>query len=887
MKKLSSNEVRKIWLDFFKSKQHHFLEPVSLVPVNDPSLLWINSGVATLKPYFDGRLNPPSQRLTNSQKAIRTNDIENVGVTARHQTMFEMLGNFSIGDYFKKEAIQFAWELLTSKDWYAIPAEKLYVTVFEEDEEAYGIWRDIIGLSEERIFKMGRDTNFWDVGQGPCGPNSEIFFDRGEVWDKENVGVKLLKDDIENDRYIEVWNIVFSQFNNDGQNNYTPLPRKNIDTGAGLERIVSIFQETPTNFETDLFMPTIKAVEKLTTKRYSVENYFNSTPEQTQINTAFKIIADHVRACTFAIADGAFPSNKDRGYIIRRLIRRSSVYAKSLGIDKPFLSDLVDIVISTMGSFYTYLKDKKDIVKKAILEEEAKFLKTLTKGYELFNDIISKEKEVSAKNALLLFESYGFPIEIITELGERENIKVDFAGFEKLFNDAKEIAKNANKNKAVWNKQSKILTELKVESEFVGYETLTTRDSKVMFMFANDKEVLEAKQDQVVQIILDKTPFYAEKGGQANDTGILVDANGQIHKVIDVQSGPNGQNIHTVVAGSKIVLGDILITEVDEIKRELTANNHSGTHLLHATIREVLGKDATQTGSYNNEDGFRLDISFNRIPTHEEITKINDQANKYISKDFKREVYHCSLKDAIEKYHALALFNDKYKDEVRVVKFSNVSSELCGGTHVDHTGIIQKIFVINVESKGSGVYRFTALTTESKIQEFLEEQFVKQRNEVIGQKNKFIELSQVKPSKGLAALIEKIDSMKITEENYTNIKELVVEFKNEFKVYQRETESEMADAVISKFKSLEPINNKIVLINENLDMQMFKKISDILQNKHEQLIFEGFNEALKICVISSGDKNIAAIDLLKNNPRYEIKGGGNQKFAQGKILKSK
>ncbi|WP_338983363.1 alanine--tRNA ligase [Spiroplasma endosymbiont of Othius punctulatus] len=887
MKKLSSNEVRKIWLDFFKSKKHHFLEPVSLVPVNDPSLLWINSGVATLKPYFDGRLNPPSRRLTNSQKAIRTNDIENVGVTARHQTMFEMLGNFSIGDYFKKEAIEFAWELLTSKEWYAMPIEKLYVTVFEEDQEAYDIWRNIIGLSEDKIFKMGRDTNFWDVGQGPCGPNSEIFFDRGIIWDKENIGVKLLKDDIENDRYIEVWNIVFSQFNNDGQNNYTPLPRKNIDTGAGLERIVSIFQETPTNFETDLFMPTIKAVEKLTDKRYSIENYFNPTPEQTQINTAFKIIADHVRACAFAIADGAFPSNKDRGYIIRRLIRRSSVYAKSLGINKPFMSDLVDIVISTMGSFYVYLKDKKDIVKKSILDEETKFLKTLTKGYEFFYEIISKDKVVSAKNALLLFESYGFPIEIITELGEKENIKVDFEGFEKLFEAAKVVAKNANKNKAVWNKQSKILTELKVESEFVGYETQSTIDSKVVFMFANDVEVKTAKSDEVVQVIFDRTPFYAEKGGQANDTGILIDGDGDVHKVIDVQSGPNGQNIHTVVVANKLKVGDIITTEVEESKRLLTANNHSGTHLLHATVREVLGKDATQTGSYNDENGFRLDISFSRMPTQDEITKISDQANKYISKNFKREVYFCSLKDAIEKYHALALFSEKYDSTVRVVKFSNVSSELCGGTHVEHTGLIEKIFITSVESKGSGVYRFSALTTESTIQEFLEEQFAKQKSEIIVQRNKFEDLKKVRPSKLIELLLKDIDSLKVIEKNFVKMKEQISEFKGNFKIYQKTTESEMSDVAIEEYKMLEPVDNKIILIDEILDMNMFKKISDILQNKYKLLVFEAYNEKLNVCVISSGDPKISAIDILKGNQKYEIKGGGNPKFAQGKIVKTK
>lgn len=491
MKKLSTNQIRKIWLDFFISKNHYFLETVSLIPVDDPSLLWINSGVATLKPYFDGRKTPPSPRLTNSQKAIRTNDIENVGVTARHHTMFEMLGNFSIGDYFKKEAIELAWELLTDKNYFDIDKDKLYITVFNEDTEAYNIWKDVIKIDEDHIFRLSRKTNFWDVGQGPCGPNTEIFYDRGEIWDPNKIGPRLISDDIENDRYIEVWNIVFSQFNNDGNDNYTELPRKNIDTGAGLERFASIFQNTPTNFETDIFYPTIKKVEQLTNDqfKYSIDNYFNPNKKQTRINTAFKVIADHIRATVFAISDGVFPGNKDRGYIIRRLIRRSCVFGKELGIKQAFLYKLVDSVIKSMKEFYPYLIDKKTLVEQTIKDEEEKFLKTLSKGYDLLENIIKTKNTVSDKNALLLFKSYGFPIEQTIEISELSNVTVDIEGFKKLLEQTKQATRNARKDLKAWDKQNELFTKLKVESEFTGWSETSRDNAKVIYMFTDQKQV--------------------------------------------------------------------------------------------------------------------------------------------------------------------------------------------------------------------------------------------------------------------------------------------------------------------------------------------------------------------------------------------------------------
>ncbi|WP_339030090.1 alanine--tRNA ligase [Spiroplasma endosymbiont of Cantharis nigra] len=891
MKKLSANEIRKMWLDFFKSKDHYFLEPVSLVPVEDPSLLWINSGVATLKPYFDGRMNPPSPRLTNSQKSIRTNDIENVGVTARHQTMFEMLGNFSIGDYFKKEAIEFAWELLTSPKWFDINPNLLYITVFNEDQEAYDVWTNIIKIKEDHIFKGTRDTNFWDVGQGPCGPNTEIFFDRGEKWDPKKVGSKLLKDDIENDRYIEIWNIVFSQFNNDGNNNYTELPRKNIDTGAGFERLVSIFQEVPTNFETDIFFPTIQEVEKMCNKkfRYSIENYYNENKEQTKINTAFKVIADHVRAAIFAISDGVFPGNKDRGYIIRRLIRRSSVYGRKLGIKESFLYKLVDKVIQAMKDFYPYLIEKKDMVKEVIKQEELRFLKTLSKGYEHLESIIKAQNKVSGKNALLLFESFGFPIELTTEIANEANVKIDLKSYEKLLEEAKQLARNSRKDDKAWNKQSAILTGLKVESEFVGYD-LEECDSKVNFIFEDEKK-LESVTNKVVFITLTKTPFYAEKGGQAADNGYLIDSQDNRHLVMDVKMGPNGQHIHKVQVNGTLKNGDIVRAIIDSEKRFYTMKNHSGTHILQAALQEILGKEALQNGSYNDENGLRIDISYNRLPTPEEVVKIHSVIAREIKREIPREIIHCSLKEAIEKHNALALFTEKYGKNVRVIKFGSFSCELCGGTHVTNTKDIEDLLITNVESKGSGVFRYHAVTSHKEVSSYLEQLFNKQKLEIQVLIDKFNRFKLKVKNNLIEKEINKIMSLKASKENLVIIKQKVNDLKNSFKIYQKEIEELLIEEKLLKYSDVIPINkehkNLIELETNNLEMKEMKSLSDKLQNKFENLIIMLWNTNEKIFIVSVNDKiakENRAIDLFNNNKKFKVKGGGNDTFAQGKII---
>lgn len=892
MKKLTANEVREMWLDFFKSKEHHFLAPVSLIPVDDASLLWINSGVATLKPYFDGRKTPPSQRLTNSQKSIRTNDIENVGVTARHQTMFEMLGNFSIGDYFKTEAIHFSWELLTSQEWFAMDKELLYITVFEEDVDAYNVWTKEIGIAEDHIFKGTRETNFWDVGQGPCGPNTEIFFDRGTKWDPENIGPKLLEEDIENDRYIEVWNIVFSQYNNDGNNNYTELPRKNIDTGAGLERIVSIFQETPTNFETDLFMPTIKSVENMCDSqfKYSIENYFNEDKKQTKINTAFKVIADHVRAASFAIADGVFPGNKDRGYIIRRLIRRSSVYGRKLGINQAFLYKLVDVVIESMGNFYYYLKDKRDIIVDAIKTEEEKFLKTLTRGFEQLDDIISKEKSVSGANALLLFESFGFPIELTQEIAEESNIQVDVKEFEDLFEQSKEVARNSRKDDKAWNKQSEVLTSLKVESEFVGYE-VEECEANVIYMFADDKEIVSAK-DQEVYVILDKTPFYAEKGGQAGDSGQLIKDGSATFNVLDTQQGPNHQHIHRVIVkNNELKVGDKVKALIDSEKRFYTMKNHSGTHILHAAIREVLGTTAMQAGSYNDENGLRMDITYPTAPTADQLEKINLAVQREIKVSTPREVIYTNIDDAVNNHGALAFFTEKYDEVVRIVKFGKFSCELCGGTHVLNTKDIEDLVITGIESKGSGLFRYHALTSNKTIANYLNEEFNKFKEEVSNLMSKYNQTKSLLPNNDLEKSYDEIFSLSMTKENLSVLKNKLNEFKEMYKQYNKQAEDIIARGNISKYLDLEPEMvdgmNLIKSDFKDLEMKDLKTLSDELQNKYKDVVLILFNTESKVLIVSVSESisnEFKAIDIFKNKTGFEVKGGGNPTFAQGKIL---
>ncbi|MFK5236168.1 alanine--tRNA ligase, partial [Lactococcus lactis] len=576
MKTMTSAEVRQMFLDFFKSKGHTVEPSQSLVPVNDPTLLWINSGVATLKKYFDGSVVPENPRLTNAQKAIRTNDIENVGKTARHHTMFEMLGNFSIGDYFRKEAIAFAWELLTSSEWFEFPAEKLYITYYPADKDTYNRWVEV-GVDPTHLVPI--EDNFWEIGAGPSGPDTEIFFDRGEVYDPEHVGLKLLAEDIENDRYIEIWNIVLSQFNADPsipRSEYPELPQKNIDTGMGLERMVCIIQGGKTNFDTDLFLPIIREIEKLSGKTYSPDSE----------NMSFKVIADHIRSLSFAIGDGALPGNEGRGYVLRRLLRRAVMHGKKLGIQGKFLASLVPTVGKIMQSYYPEVLEKEDFIMQIIDREEETFNRTIDAGQKLIDELLLNLKSegkdrLEGADIFRLYDTYGFPVELTEELAEDEGFKIDHEGFKVAMKAQQERARAAVVKGGSMGAQNETLSSIEVESEFL-YEDKTTQGK--LLVSIQDDEIVDEVSGKA-QLVFDVTPFYAEMGGQVADHGVIKDAEGQVvANVLDVQHAPHGQNLHSVETLSPLKVGESYTLEIDKERRAAVVKNHTATHLLHAAL---------------------------------------------------------------------------------------------------------------------------------------------------------------------------------------------------------------------------------------------------------------------------------------------------------------
>ncbi|HZG70627.1 MAG TPA: alanine--tRNA ligase, partial [Chondromyces sp.] len=622
MKKLTGAQIRKMFLDFFQEKGHSVEPSASLVPHDDPSLLWINSGVATLKKYFDGRVVPENPRITNAQKSIRTNDIENVGKTARHHTFFEMLGNFSIGDYFKKEAIHWAWEFLTDAKWIGWDPEKLSVTIHPEDEEAYNIWRKEIGVPEERIIRL--EGNYWDIGEGPSGPNTEIFYDRGPEYGNDENDPELYPGG-ENERYLEVWNLVFSQFNHNPDGTYTPLPQKNIDTGMGLERMASVVQEVPTNFDTDLFMPIIRATEEISGISYRTDD---------EKDVAFKVIADHIRTVAFAVGDGALPSNEGRGYVLRRLLRRAVRYAKQININRPFMYELVPVVGEIMSDFYPEVKEKTNFIQKVIKNEEERFHETLHEGLSILSSVIQKAKEqgsdiIAGEDVFRLYDTYGFPVELTEEYAEEEGMKIDHDGFEKEMDAQRERARSARQDVGSMQVQGGVLRDLTIESEFVGYDQLITK-SVVEAIIQNGELVEEAAAGEEIQFILDKTPFYAESGGQIGDKGTLT-ADGVTVMVKDVQKAPNGQNIHNaVVKSGKLKKQQQVTAQVDEESRGKVIKNHTATHLLHQALKDILGQHVNQAGSLVEPDRLRFDFSHFGQVKPEELERIETIVNQKI-----------------------------------------------------------------------------------------------------------------------------------------------------------------------------------------------------------------------------------------------------------------
>ena len=717
---MKSKDIRRMWLDFFASKGHHIEPGSSLIPKNDPTLLWINAGVAALKKYFDGTEIPVSRRITNAQKCIRTNDIENVG-DATHLTFFEMLGNFSIGDYFRKEVIPWAWEMLTSEKWFNFPKERLYVTYHPDDLETKKCWMDA-GVPEDHL--IIKEDNFWEIGEGPCGPDTEIHFDRGERFDPDGIGLKLLIEDLPNNyRYVEIWNIVFSQFNSEPgkkRSEYKELPSKNIDTGAGLERFVTVIQDTDTCYETDLFWPMIEKTESICGKKYA-DNM-----------RAFRVIADHIRTITFALADGESFSNEGRGYVLRRLLRRAVRYGKLLGMEKPFLYELVDVVANNMEDYYPYLQGKKEFVAKIVKAEEEKFIKTLTNGEALLMKLINDNKAVSGADVFKLYDTFGFPKELTLEICEEQGIKVNVEEFEKLMKEQRERARSARGDQQSMNKQAIDLMKCTVASKFnYGSEPIK---AKVVACFKDGNKV--DTLDDEGELILDVTNFYAESGGQVADTGVMENENVSM-KVTNVIKAPNKQHLHSVkVMFGEVKVGDEITAKIDENRRALITRNHSSVHLLQQALTEVLGDHIAQHGSYVNDEYSHFDFNHFAKMTPEQIAEVERKVNQYIAQAIKEETFVLPIEEA-KKMGAKALFDDKYGDTVRVVTFGDVSKEFCGGTHVSNTSDIGVFVIEYEESVAAGIRRIQTRTS------FGAYELLKKRENVLSQSRDLLGIGSI------------------------------------------------------------------------------------------------------------------------------------------------
>ncbi|MFB1050729.1 alanine--tRNA ligase [Paraliobacillus sp. JSM ZJ581] len=728
MKQLTSAEVRQMFLDFFEEKGHRIEPSASLVPKDDPTLLWINSGVATLKKYFDGRVIPNNPRIVNAQKSIRTNDIENVGFTSRHHTFFEMLGNFSIGNYFKEEAIMWAWEFLTDKKWIGFDPERLSVTVHPEDDEAYDLWKNQVKLPEERIIRL--EENFWDIGEGPSGPNTEIFYDRGESFGNDPNDPELYPGG-ENDRYLEIWNLVFSQFNHNPDDTYTPLPKKNIDTGMGLERMVSVIQDTPTNFETDLFLPLIKKIETFANVKYG---------KNKQTDVAFKVISDHIRTVSFAIADGALPSNDGRGYVLRRLLRRAVRFAKQIGVEKPFMYQLVGTVAEIMQAFYPDLKKKQSFIENVVKTEEERFHETLHEGLVILEEIIEKEKQ-QGKNVFpgtevfRLYDTYGFPKELTEEYIADVGFTMDEVGFEKEMQKQKERARNARQKVDSMQVQDEVFHTLEVESEFIGYDQLTV-DTTIGAIIEN-KTFVDQSSEEELYIVLTETPFYAESGGQIADKGWLYSEHGEA-RVEDVQKAPKGQNLLRVVVTSGIIVqGSKVQAVVDNNARTRIEKNHTATHLLHQALKDVLGDHVNQAGSFVAPDRLRFDFSHFSAITEDEIQKIESSVNQNIWDALSVKTNYHSIDEA-KQMGAMALFGEKYGDVVRVVSIEDYSLELCGGCHVKNTSEIGLFKILTETGIGAGTRRIEAVTAKGAYQ------FVSHQQALLSEAGQLLKVSKDK-----------------------------------------------------------------------------------------------------------------------------------------------
>ncbi|WP_215780038.1 alanine--tRNA ligase [Mesomycoplasma hyorhinis] len=867
--KLTSKQIRQLWLDFFKSKNHLEVESKSLVPENDPSLLWINSGVATLKDYFSGKKVPPSKRLTNSQKSLRTNDIENVGITSRHHTMFEMLGNFSIGDYFKKEAIEYAFEFLTKVLKFDV--NKLYFTYFLEDLDTKEYWLKL-GIKEEHLIAGNRKTNFWDMGLGPCGPCTEIFYDRGSKYDSR--GIELLKEDIENDRFIEIWNIVFSQFNNDGENNYTPLISKNIDTGAGLERIVSILQDGPTNFDTDLFLPIIHQIEKMTSFRYDIENYFKKEEKQSKINSYFKIIADHIRAVVNAINDGVEPSNTFRGYIIRRLIRRAYRTGKKLGIKEAFLYKLVNVVKNTL--IYDIDVDR---VSEVIKKEELLFEKTIENGEILLQKEIEKNnKQFDFAVAFKLFETFGFPIELTQEILAEKNIELDMDQF-KIYQERHAQLSMGEKELGMKKTVNSLALVKDQISQFIGYSHLKAK-AKIVFLADEEQEIEQSSEHQESYVIFDQTPFYATAGGQKHDQGWIVQNNNKI-KIKQVFKDKFLNHVH--VLEGVLDKNQEVFLEVDEVNRRNLERNHSSTHLLFKSLREQYGAQIKQLGSDNNEERLTFDFPLDKKPTQKELNQIQNRVNSYIKEDVERHYLETSIKEAEKLNAVMTLEEAEYMDpkNVRLVQFKGITTDLCGGTHIAKTSLIERFKIVSCQNKGSGVFRIRAITTNEKISSYCFEAFKEHWDTLMKLWDKNHQLDST--YRGVSSLNFSDD----WELRLNEIEQYLEKAKADNKILQKKASlaKENVEFKLDSANILE-LENRQIYLDLNVDsVHNLKLLAVNLREKYTNIDFVlGQHQNMRL-LITIASKNKQSRNIFEElNSLNSIKGGGSDILVQANMV---
>ena len=844
LKKLSSKEIRKVFLDFFESKGHHVLPGVSLIP-DDPQLLFTIAGMVPFKRILWGLEEPKHKRVATVQKCIRTNDIENVGKTPRHHTFFEMLGNFSFGSYFKREAIEYAWEFLIER--LEIPEDRLWVSIYKDDDEAYDIWTKVIGFDPQKVIRMGKKDNFWGPAgpSGPCGPDSEIFYDL-RIPVKECPDPEKCTPACDCDRFLEIWNLVFTGLYQDENGKIGELEHKNIDTGMGLERLASVLQGVENDFDTDLFMPMIQRAQNMFNIEYGKDQ---------KADISMRVIADHIRAATFLIADGVFPSNTERGYVLRRLIRRAVMNGKLFNVNEPFLYKFVDTVNDVMGDFYPEIPDKLDFIKTTVKSEEERFFKTLDQGLRMIEKNISNSSEISAEDAFKLYDTYGIPIDIILDIAQERDVKVDVDGFNSLMEKQRERARRSRGNKSFVNDVYESLAGLR--TEFLGYDNSLSSNATVMAIISEDEAVESLSEGGEGEVIFDKTPFYAEKGGQIGDTG-LCEFEGGSAKILNTYM-KESLHVHKikVTSGTLKVRADVKLT-VNFERRKAITRNHTATHLLHAALRKVLGEHVKQAGSLVEDDKLRFDFTHTSALSREQLKKVEDTVNSYIFKNIPVVTRVMSLAEA-KKTGAIALFGEKYGDEVRVVSVNDFSMELCGGTHVANTGEIGSFFITEEHAIAAGVRRIEAITGWSVLR------LLEDSRSRIFRISKILETPEDNIEHRIKALLKENGELR-NENTSMKRKSILNALKDEVK------------------RSKESGRTFVIFEVPGISLSEMRNLADSATNMIENgvSVMINTNDGKTSFVVKSKDPNIKAKEIAKAIAEsFHGKGGGRDEMAQG------